>query len=206
MAVPVFRRSHTGVGLDHMAVRDPCLPFGSAIEVQVPPWTNFQELPWKSTVEVPWQVVPGPAAQSFCPFRATPKHFSLWAAIAAAFSASVNGAAEASVASALERALARTSEMVAVFDDIGLLRIAGWPSSGALGLHVWARERYVGCRRKMTRQPTASRRRRIEFARDDSRGCNGDWSDAQTGQRLACCSPASEAFASAVGRMRTVAE
>jgi hypothetical protein len=43
------------------------LPFGSSIEAQVPPWTNFQELPWKSTVEVPWQVVPGPAAQSFWP-------------------------------------------------------------------------------------------------------------------------------------------
>ena len=39
--------------------------------------TNFHELPWKSTVEVPWQVVPGPAAQSFWPFSATPKHFSL---------------------------------------------------------------------------------------------------------------------------------
>jgi 3-oxoacyl-[acyl-carrier protein] reductase len=35
--------------------------------VQVPPRTNFQALPWKSTVEVPWQVVPGSAAQSFCP-------------------------------------------------------------------------------------------------------------------------------------------
>src|SRR5271165_5386595 len=141
MVVPVFRRSFAGFALAYIAVREPCLPFGSTIEVQVPPWTNFHELPWKSTVEVPWQVVPGPAAQSFCPFRATPKHFSLWAAIAAAFSASVNGAAEASVASALERALARTSEMVAVFDDIGLLRIAGWPSLGALGLRVPARQR-----------------------------------------------------------------
>jgi hypothetical protein len=45
--------------------------------VQVPPWTNFHALPWKSVVEVPWQVVPGPAAQSFWPFSATPKHFSL---------------------------------------------------------------------------------------------------------------------------------
>ena len=111
----------------------------------------LDELPrvaWKSTVEVPWQVVPGPAAQSFCPFRATPKHFSLWAAIAAAFSASVKGAAEASVASALDRALARTSEVMAVFADISLLRVAGWPSLGALGLRVPARQRYVGCQRK----------------------------------------------------------
>ncbi len=40
----------------------------------------LHELPglvWKSTVDVPWQVVPGPAAQSFWPLRATPKHFSL---------------------------------------------------------------------------------------------------------------------------------
>lgn len=141
MAVPVFRRSRAFGALAYIAVGDPCLPFGSAIEVQVPPWTNFQELPWKSTVEVPWQVVPGPAAQSFCPFRATPKHFSLWAAIAAAFSASVKGAAEASVASALDRALARTSEVMAVFADISLLRIAGWPSLAALGLRVPARQR-----------------------------------------------------------------
>ena len=114
MAVPVSRRSRACGALAYIAVGDPCLPFGNAIDVQVPPWTNFHELPWKSTVEVPWQVVPGPAAQSFCPFRATPKHFSLWAAIAAAFSASVKGAAEASVASALDRALARTSEVMAV--------------------------------------------------------------------------------------------
>src|SRR5271166_2463615 len=131
--------------LDYMAVREPCLPFGSSIDAQVPPWTNFHELPWKSTVEVPWQVVPGPAAQSFWPLRATPKHFSLWAAMAAAFSASVNGPAEASVASALDRALARTSEVMAVFADIGLLRIAGWPSLGTLGLRGWSRERYFGC-------------------------------------------------------------
>src|SRR5271165_6924080 len=51
----------------------------------------------------------------------------LVAAIAAAFSASVKGAAEASVASALDRALARTSEVMAVFADISLLRVAGWP-------------------------------------------------------------------------------
>src|SRR5271165_3801125 len=127
MALPVFRRSDAGVRLAHIGVREPCLPFGVTIEVQVPPWTNFHELPWKSTVEVPWQVVPGPAAQSFCPFRATPKHFSLWAAIAAAFSASVKGAEEASVASALDRALARTSEVMAVFADISLLRIAVGP-------------------------------------------------------------------------------
>jgi hypothetical protein len=48
----------------------------------VPLATYFQELPWKSTVEVPAQVVPAPAAQSLPPFRATPKHFSLSAAIA----------------------------------------------------------------------------------------------------------------------------
>src|SRR5271165_4882101 len=131
---PVFRPSLADVALAYMAVREPCLPFGSSIDAQVPPWTNFHELPWKSTVEVPWQVVPGPAAQSFWPLRATPKHFSLWAAMAAALSASVNGPAEASVASALDRALARTSEVMAVFADIGSLRIAGWPSLGTLGL------------------------------------------------------------------------
>jgi hypothetical protein len=54
----------------------------------------------------------------------------------------------------------------------------------------------------MTRQPTASRRRRIEFAQTESRGCDGDFSDAQTGQRGAYCFSTFEA----VGRMRTVAE
>jgi hypothetical protein len=37
----------------YKAVRDPCLPSGSTIDVQVPPMTNFHALPWKSTVEVP---------------------------------------------------------------------------------------------------------------------------------------------------------
>src|SRR6516225_1931590 len=119
-----------------IAVREPCLPFGSSIEVQVPPWTNFQELPWKSTVEVPWQVVPGPAAQSFWPLRATPKHFSLWAATAASTSPLVSGAAETRLASALERALARTSEVTVVLADMDFLRIADWPSGGVVGLIV----------------------------------------------------------------------
>src|SRR3984957_17730686 len=48
-----------------IGLSEPCLPFGSSMLAQVPPWTNFQALPWKSVVEVPWQVVPGPAAQSF---------------------------------------------------------------------------------------------------------------------------------------------
>src|ERR1700738_5316836 len=93
---------------------------------QVPPWTNFHALPWKSVVEVPWQVVPGPAAQSFWPLRATPKHFSLWAATAASPSAFVSGAAAAMVASAVVRAPARTNELIIFFVDIGflLLRVA----------------------------------------------------------------------------------
>src|SRR5271165_674268 len=148
MALPVFRRSDAGVRLAHIGVREPCLPFGVTIEVQVPPWTNFHELPWKSTVELPWQVVPGPAAQSFWPLRATPKHFSLWAAIAAAFSASVKGPAEAMVASALESAKARTSEATAVLADMRFLRFVGWPSSGALGRRVRVRKRYIGPLRK----------------------------------------------------------
>src|ERR1700760_1405008 len=90
---------------------------------QVPPWTNFHALPWKSAVDVPWQVVPGPAAQSFWPFSATPKHFSLWAAMAAAFSASVSGPAEASVENAPARAPARTSEVTTVLADMDLLRL-----------------------------------------------------------------------------------
>src|SRR5580704_17726201 len=84
----------------------------------VPPCTNFQALPWKAVVEVPWQVVPGPAAQSFWPFRATPKHFSLCAAVAASPSALVKGAAAARVASAVETAPARTSELTRYFADI----------------------------------------------------------------------------------------
>src|SRR5271166_6379235 len=169
MALPVFRRSDAGVRLAHIGVREPCLPFGVTIEVQVPPWTNFHELPWKSTVELPWQVVPGPAAQSFWPLRATPKHFSLWAAIAAAFSASVKGPAEAMVASALESAKARTSEATAVLADMRFLRFVGWPSSGAIGRRVRVRKRYIGpLHGKMTRQPMASRPRRVEAARAGS--------------------------------------
>src|SRR5271157_2898836 len=139
MALPVFRRSDAGVRLAHIGVREPCLPFGVTIEVQVPPWTNFHELPWKSTVEVPWQVVPGPAAQSFMPLSATPKHFSLWAAIAASTSALLSGPAEARLASALERALARTSEVTAVLPDMSFLRFAGGPQ-GAEPLYVRGRE------------------------------------------------------------------
>ena len=41
---------------------------------QVPFGTSDQALPWKSILEVPAQVVPAPAAQSFLPFKATPKH------------------------------------------------------------------------------------------------------------------------------------
>src|SRR5215813_6123503 len=88
--------------------------------VQVPPCTNFQALPWKSTVEVPWQVVPGPAAQSFCPFRATPKHFSFLAAIAASASALVRGPAAATVASAVETAPTSTSELIVVFIEVSI--------------------------------------------------------------------------------------
>src|ERR1700737_5672179 len=85
------------------------------------PWTNFHALPWKSAFEVPWQVVPGPAAQSFWPFSATPKHFSLWAATAASPSALVSGAAEAMVASAVVTAPARIRELTRFFADIGFL-------------------------------------------------------------------------------------
>src|SRR6516164_10325104 len=86
--------------------------------VHVPVCTNFQALPWKSTVEVPWQVVPGPAAQSFCPLRAMPKHFSFFAATAASTSAFVSGPAAAIVASAVVTALARTSELTTFFADM----------------------------------------------------------------------------------------
>src|SRR5215475_835813 len=94
--------------------------------VQVPPWTNFHALPWKSLVEVPWHVVPGPAAQSFWPFSATPKHFSFLAAIAASASALVSGAATAKVASAVETALARTSELTTFFADMIDGSSRGW--------------------------------------------------------------------------------
>src|SRR5215469_4096008 len=96
--------------------------------VHVPPCTNFHALPWKSTVEVPWQVVPGPAAQSFWPFMATPKHFSFFAARAASISSLVRGPAAATVASALETAPASTSELIIVFIDhstSGLHRLLG---------------------------------------------------------------------------------
>jgi hypothetical protein len=45
---------------------------GEAVFSQLPFGTYFQALPWWSTLEVPAQVVPGPAAQSFLPFMATP--------------------------------------------------------------------------------------------------------------------------------------
>src|SRR5260370_28331149 len=99
---------------DRLGFRGPCPPFGSWIDVQVPPRTNFQALPWKSTVEVPWQVVPGPAAQSFWPLRATPKHFSLWAATAAFPSAFVSGPAAAIVTMAAVSAPARMNELTAL--------------------------------------------------------------------------------------------
>jgi hypothetical protein len=101
-----------------MAVSDPCLPPGTSMLVQVPPRTNFHALPWKSIVEVPWQVVPGPAAQSFCPFNATPKHFSLWAAVAAAASSLDSGEAAAIVATAVATALARTAELTMDLTDM----------------------------------------------------------------------------------------
>src|ERR1700751_5803694 len=109
-----------------MGFSEPFLPFGRSMLVQVPPCTNFQALPWKSALEVPWQVVPGPAAQSFWPFRATPKHFSLCAATAASASALVSGAAAARVASAVETAPARTSELTRCFADIVDFSYRGW--------------------------------------------------------------------------------
>ena len=129
----------------YIAVSEPCLPFGTSIEAQVPPWTNFHELAWKSTVEVPWQVVPGPAAQSFWPLSATPKHFSLWAA---------DGGGLFRVGQRARRRPGRErARQGAGEDERGdggscrhyLLRIAGWPSLGALGLRGWSRERYVDC-------------------------------------------------------------
>jgi hypothetical protein len=50
--------------------------------LQVPSSTYFQALACLSVFDVPAQVVPGPAAQSFFPAMATPKHFS-WGILAA---------------------------------------------------------------------------------------------------------------------------
>ena len=69
-------------------------------------------------VDVPWHVVPGPAAQSFCPFNATPKHFSFPAATAALPSASVKGPAAAIDANADVTAPASKSELTFNFADI----------------------------------------------------------------------------------------
>ena len=49
---------------------------------QVPSSTYFHALACLSVLDVPAQVVPGPAAQSFLPAMATPKHFS-WGIFAA---------------------------------------------------------------------------------------------------------------------------
>src|ERR1700678_3115347 len=104
-------------------VSDPVLPPGTWIVWQVPPATNFQELPWKSTVDVPWQVVPGPAAQSFCPFSATPKHFSLCAATAASPSAFVSGAANEIDERAAVMAPARRAAVTVDFVDMCYPRV-----------------------------------------------------------------------------------
>src|SRR5216683_7150592 len=125
---------------DQTGLSEPVLPFGSWMLAQVPPCTNFHALPWKSVVEVPWHVVPGPAAQSFWPFSATPKHFSLWAAIAASPSALVSGPAAAMVASAVVTAPARTNELTTFFaeffTDMGIspleVCIATWASAHRL--------------------------------------------------------------------------
>ena len=53
--------------------------------------------------------------------------------------------------SALERALARTSEVTAVFADMDFLRIAGWASGGAVGLRSAKRNRYIGLLRRLAR-------------------------------------------------------
>ena len=53
-----------------------------AVFSQVPLGTSFQAFAWWSLAELPAQVVPAPAAQSFCPFKATPKHFSVLASLA----------------------------------------------------------------------------------------------------------------------------
>src|SRR5215831_15680750 len=118
-------------GADQTGLSEPILPFGSVMLAQVPPWTNFHALPWKSEVEVPWHVVPGPAAQSFWPFRATPKHFSFLAATAASTSAFVSGAALAIVASAVVTAPARTNELTVNFADI--------VSPFDVGIAAWAK-------------------------------------------------------------------
>src|SRR6266853_3125803 len=122
---------------------------------QVPPCTNFHELPWKSVVDVPWQVVPGPAAQSFWPFSATPKHFSLWAATAASPSALVSGAAAAMVASAVVTAPARTNELTSFFADIGflLLRVAS-PAGRTRIVSFVPREALVTVNRSRIRETT----------------------------------------------------
>src|SRR5258708_12990625 len=82
--------------------------------------TKFQELPWKSTVDVPWTVVRGTAAQLFCPFSATPKHFCLPGATAALPSALVSGAAAAIDAGAVATAPASTNALTVDLADIWL--------------------------------------------------------------------------------------
>jgi hypothetical protein len=121
------------------AVSDPVRPPGSGKVVQASCTTSFQELPWKSIVEVPWQVVPGPAAQSFWPFNATPKHSCFPAACAAVDSASVNGAAAAIDASAVVTAPAKNTELRA--DRIGMLFSPVCPSvNGCLSPTEFARK------------------------------------------------------------------
>jgi hypothetical protein len=88
--------------------------------------------------------------------KATPKHFSLCAAIAALPSAFVSGSAKAIVARALDMALARTSEVIVVFADIDSLQVNFSPPSRArTGIFEAAPE---------TLQPAASKFRGIRFA------------------------------------------
>jgi hypothetical protein len=88
-----------------------------AVFSQVPLATSFQALPWKSRVLVPAQVVPGPAAQSFLPLSATPKHFSLSAGWACA------GAWARARADPTARARAAACDEVGLDRDMGSLLV-----------------------------------------------------------------------------------
>src|SRR5262245_60853481 len=123
--------------------------------VQVPPCTNFHALPWKSMVDVPWQVVPGPAAQSFWPLSATPKHFSFFAATAASTSALVRGAAAATVASAVDTAPASTSELMVVFIYLSTWVFIASSAKGAHRLVRFVHDCHYGMDRSRVREVSA---------------------------------------------------
>jgi hypothetical protein len=88
--------------------------------------TSFQALAWWSVLDEPAQVVPAPAAQSFWPLRATPKHFSVLASLACTPAAMLKAAPKAKAKAALPAALrAKAVEVMGVVEAFCMVYLLG---------------------------------------------------------------------------------